>query len=343
MKVLNIKKLILLCCITCLAIKPLVAKSNISLEQLQDSTLSVGLALSGGAAKGLAHIGVIQALEESGIQIDYIAGTSMGALVGAAYASGMPIDTLAKIALDNNWKATFKFLKPGLSSSGLNNGNSVKDILYKLYGDKKIENFPIPFSATASDLYTGKLYIIDSGSLLEAVRASISIPVVFSPVKYKDTYLVDGGLVNPLPIDVVRAMGADYIIAVNIRNGNLETTTSEFIKMEVQSTPESGLLKTAGQWISKHINNNNNTITDTLNQDSLCAVNNELSPNLVNVSGNSIHIVQDVIAQLQIDVYKPDIVIEPDTRNIELYEFYQGENAIKVGYEAAKKILNRKK
>ena len=168
---------------------PKINKANYTYDQLKDNNLKIGLALSGGAAKGLAHIGVIKALEEAGIKIDYIAGSSMGALVGAAYASGVPIDTLEKIAINTDWKTSMKLFIPGLSTSGLINGKKVENFLYKLYDDKRIEDLPIPFAATASDIDTGKLCVINKGSLLNAVRASISIPIVFTPVKYKDMLL----------------------------------------------------------------------------------------------------------------------------------------------------------
>ena len=157
---------------------PKINKANYTYDQLKDNNLKIGLALSGGAAKGLAHIGVIKALEEAGIKIDYIAGSSMGALVGAAYASGVPIDTLEKIAINTDWKTSMKLFIPGLSTSGLINGKKVEKFLYKLYDDKRIEDLPIPFAATASDIDTGKLCVINKGSLLNAVRASISIPIV---------------------------------------------------------------------------------------------------------------------------------------------------------------------
>lgn len=312
---------------------------NLTIEQLKDNNFKIGLALSGGAAKGLAHIGVIKALEEAGIQVDFISGSSMGALVGAAYASGVPIDTLEKIAFDTDWKIAAKLFVPGLSTSGLVDGKRVKEFLYSIYGDLKIEDCPIPFASTAADISTGKLYIINKGSLLEAVRASISIPIVFTPVKHKDIFLVDGGLVNPVPIDVVREMGADYIIAVHVLHGRLPSEKGEYIQIENPEPKIPATLKSTSDWITKQLKMINNREKEH-KKDSTETENQLKHPGIVKISENTLYISQDVIAQLQIELYKPDLVIEPDTRNINLYEFYRGKDAIEIGYKEAKKVLD---
>lgn len=311
---------------------------NLSIEQFKKSNLKIGLVLSGGAAKGLAHIGVIKALEESGIIVDYIAGSSMGALVGAAYASGVPIDTLEKIAVNTDWKTIAKLFVPGLSPSGLVDGKRVKEFLASIYGDTRIEDCPIPFAATAADIFTGKLYTINRGSLLEAVRASISIPVVFTPVKYQDILLVDGGLVDPVPIDVVKEMGADYIIAVHVLHGRLPAEKGEYIQIENPEPQPPATWKSSSEWITKQIKMVNNRENEH-KKDSTKAINHSKNPGLVRISENTLYIAQDVIAQLQIELYKPDLVIQPDTRNINLYEFYRGEDAIAIGYNEARKVL----
>ena len=306
---------------------------NCTFEQLKDNNLKIGLALSGGAAKGLAHIGVIKALEEAGIQVDFISGSSMGALIGAAYASGIPIDTLEKIAIDTDWKTAAKMLVPGFSTSGLINGKKVKEFLYTIYGDKKIEDLPIPFAATATDISTGKLYVINKGSLLEAVRASISIPIVFTPVKHKDIFLVDGGLVNPVPIDVVREMGADFIIAVHVLHAGLPSEKKEYIEIGNSDSDREKLstLENLSRQIAEYLNKGeaDDTKPDEKSE----------PPKISQISQNTLRIAQDAIAQLQIELYKPDLVIEPDTRNINLYEFYRGKDAIEIGYKETMKVL----
>ncbi len=299
----------------------------------------VGVALSGGAAKGLAHIGVLKALEEAGIRIDYIAGSSMGALIGAAYASGIPIDTLEKIAVNTDWKTAAKLFVPGFSTSGLINGKKAKEFLYTFYGDKKIEDLPIPFAVTATDISTGKLFIINRGSLLEAVRASISIPIVFTPVKYKETFLVDGGVVNPVPIDVVREMGADYVIAVLVILAGLSSEEKEYIEIINPDREKEKLttLENISHQIAEYLNKAEDKAKDTKPDEK------SEPPKIAQISQNILRIAQDVIAQLQIKLYKPDLVIEPDTRNINLYEFYRGKDTIEIGYKAAVEVLENHK
>ncbi|MCK4689805.1 MAG: patatin-like phospholipase family protein, partial [Candidatus Marinimicrobia bacterium] len=301
----------------------------------EGQNFKVGVALSGGAAKGLAHIGVLKALEEAGIRIDYIAGSSMGALIGAAYASGIPVDTLEKIAVDIDWKTAAKLFIPGFSTSGLIDGKRVKEFLYTFYGDKKIEDLPIPFAATAADISSGKLYVINKGSLLEAVRASISIPIVFTPVKHKDIFLVDGGLVDPVPIDVVREMGADFVIAVHVIHAGFSLEEKEYIEI-INSDREKKKLPTLenlSRQIAEYLNKAEDKVKDTKPDEK------SESPKITQISQNTLRIAQYVIANLQIELYKPDLVIEPDTRSISQYEFYRGKDAIEIGYKEAIKVL----
>jgi len=195
---------------------------------------------------------------------------------------------------------------------------------------------PIPFAATASDIDTGKLCVINKGSLLNAVRASISIPIVFTPVKYKDMLLVDGGLVDPVPIDVVREMGADYVIAVHVIHTMLSSDEKEYIEIvnSDSSRKRRFTLENIGNKISEYIDK------DTVEADGKGHDKQNQVPKMIEISQNTLRIVQDVMAQLQIELYKPDLVIEPDTRNINLYEFYRGKDAIEIGYKETMKVLN---
>lgn len=307
---------------------------NLSVEELKNSNLKIGLALSGGAAKGLAHIGAIKALEEAGIQIDYIAGSSMGALIGAAYASGIPIDTLEKIVTNTDLNFA-KLFDPRLFQPGLIKGNKVKKFLYTLYGDKNIEDLPIPFAATATDIKTGKLYVINKGSLAEAVRASISVPIVFTPLQYKEAFLVDGGVVNPVPIDVVREMGAEHIIAVLVIFSDLLSDEKEFIEITDPDRERMKLSTTdnLSRKISEFLKISENKTEDTI------FVGDSEPPQITRMLENTVRIAQDAIAQLQIELYKPDLVIEPDVSNINLYEFNRAEDIIEIGYREAIKVL----
>jgi len=178
----------------------------------------VGLALGGGAARGLAHIGVLEVLEKEGIPIDMIAGTSAGAAIGALYAEGKDASVIKSLALDlRSWKRLASLVDLALPRTGFIKGRKIRDLLKLLIGgDIEFSDLRIPLACVAADIMTGEEVVISHGSVLDGIRASISIPAIFTVVKWKGRYLVDGGLVNPVPVSVLRQMGADFIIAVNV-------------------------------------------------------------------------------------------------------------------------------
>lgn len=180
----------------------------------------IGLALSGGAARGLAHVGVLDVLHKEGIPIDFIAGTSAGAIMGAIYASHRDTERLLEYALDPTWKKATIMGDPTLGKSGFLKGKKVERLISDCIGkDMDFSALKIPFTAVATDIDTGEEIIISEGPVTDAVRASISLPGIFTVVKREGRYLVDGGLTTPVPVHVVRAMGADFIIAVNVSPG----------------------------------------------------------------------------------------------------------------------------
>lgn len=175
----------------------------------------VGLALGSGGARGWAHIGAIRALQEANIPVQCVAGTSIGAFVGALYAADA-LDELEDFALDLDWKMVVSLLDVVFPTRGLLDGEKVYDLLTENLLDLCIENSTIPFCCVATDLTQGREVRLTEGCMVDAVRASISIPGVFTPVKIDDRFLVDGGLVNPVPVNAVRDMGADIAIAINL-------------------------------------------------------------------------------------------------------------------------------
>lgn len=176
----------------------------------------VGLALGGGAARGLAHIGVLAVLEREGIPVDMIAGTSAGAAVGALYAQGRSAGQIKELALNTGWRRLVSLVDLTLPRSGLIEGRKIKNLLRSIIGDISFSELKIPLSCVATDIQSGEEVVISDGPVLEGVRASISVPVIFTAVRRGDRYLVDGGLVNPVPVSTVRGMGADFVIAVNV-------------------------------------------------------------------------------------------------------------------------------
>ena len=176
----------------------------------------VGLALGGGASRGVAHIGVLKVLEEEKIPIDMIAGTSIGALLGAVYAREKNISQIEELALGIDRKKLASLVDPTLPRVGLIAGKKVKDLLKSIIGEVKFADLMVPFACVATDIESGEEVVFKEGSVVEAVRASISIPAVFTPVKRRGRFLVDGGLVNPIPVNVLKEMGSDIVIAVNV-------------------------------------------------------------------------------------------------------------------------------
>ncbi len=177
----------------------------------------VGLALSGGAARGLAHIGVLEVLDREGIPIDMVAGTSSGAVVGALYAQGKDSRYIKDQAIALSQKKLASLIDPSLPRSGFIRGEKIKELLAAEFGgDLRFSDLKLPFACVATDIDTGEEVMLDHGSVTEAIRASISVPAIFTVVPWEGRYLVDGGLVNPVPVSVLQRMGADFIIAVNV-------------------------------------------------------------------------------------------------------------------------------
>ncbi len=177
----------------------------------------VGLALGGGAARGLAHIGVIRVLEKAGIEISYIAGTSMGALIGGLYSATKDIAFLENLFLGIKDKDIHHPLRVFLKKDGeLFKDGSVVGSLENRIRDMNIENCKIPFSAVATDVENGDEIVLKSGNLRTAIQASTALPVIFPAVKIENRLLMDGGFVNPVPADIARSMGAEFVIAVDV-------------------------------------------------------------------------------------------------------------------------------
>lgn len=173
----------------------------------------VGLALSGGAARGMAHVGVLQVLEGEGVPVDCIAGTSAGALVGAACAAGMNSEQLYEMAMTFRWR---QIARPVWPRHGLVSFARLESLIINLIGDVTFADLALPFAAVTTDLETGQPLILREGRVAPAVRASCSVPGFVTPVELNDRQLIDGGVSNNLPISVARDLGADVVIAVDL-------------------------------------------------------------------------------------------------------------------------------
>lgn len=191
---------------------------------LLDSRPKIGLALGSGGARGFAHLGAIKVLKEEGIPIDCIAGSSMGAMVGCFYGAGLDIERLYKLATAFKRKYYLDFTVPKM---GFIAGKRVKELIRIFTHGKNLEQLEIPVRVVATDLMTGEKIVFEKGPIADAVRASISIPGIFVPEKLNDRLLVDGGVVDRIPVSVVREMGADIIIAIDVSHvkTNIEITS----------------------------------------------------------------------------------------------------------------------
>lgn len=183
--------------------------------------LKIALALGSGSAKGMAHIGVIQALHQFQIPIHSVAGTSIGAVIGACYATGISAKEADAIITSLKNINFLTFLDPTVPHSGLFRGNRFIKFLERLaLKDINFSDLKIPLAVVATDIKTGAKVILNHGNVAKAVRASFSLPGIFAPVKYQEYFLVDGGLVDPVPVDITRSMGADLVIAVSLTSPN---------------------------------------------------------------------------------------------------------------------------
>ena len=263
-------------------------------------TPKIGLALGTGAARGLAHIGVLKALKEAEIPIDMVAGSSMGAMVGACFANDGDISAAEKMALQTGWRQVARILDLKLSflGKGLIRGQRIEALLHSLIGDAEFKDLKIPFAAVATDVNTGKEIVIRKGSVIQAVRASISIPGIFVPATFEGKCLVDGGLTNPVPADVLRDMGAKFVIAVNV-------LVAPWKSKKAANVGEGG---GTGEM-----------------------------PNIFKTLFQSLYIMEYEIIRQRLP--KADIIITPDISHIAAFEFHRGEEAIQAGYKAAMDAL----
>jgi len=303
----------------------------------------IGLALGSGSARGWAHIGVIDALSEAGIQIDYVAGTSVGAVVGAVYASGK-IHSFENSILQFDWKKVVSFLDVVFPKSGLIDGNKIADFVRTHVGEKNFKDLPLPFCVVSTDLVTGREVIFQEGDIIEAVRASISIPGIFTPVRNDDMILVDGGLVNPVPVSVVREMGANFVIAVDL---NHDIVGSKGINKT--SVPDSATLaqdKEKEQVLTKRdrMLDALNKRFETLNLPALTQIRQWMSrdplPNIFEIIMSSINIMETQITTTKLKTDPPDLLIQPKLGHLKFLDFHRAKEAIFEGYRETKLCID---
>lgn len=310
--------------------------------------LKIGLALGSGAARGWAHIGVIRALEEMGIKPDIVTGTSIGSLVGGAYAAGKIDEIEAWVRDMDRWKVV-NLLDFGFNNGGVIAGDKVFKFARESFGAIKIEELKKSFAAVATDLYTGREIWLREGDIFEVARASCAMPGLLSPKAFEGRWLVDGALVNPVPVSLARALGADFVIAVHL-NSQLHVDDDDLPPTEQAPLTETSKKEksAAGTYDSKYSASSGakkNVFHKFLSrsQSYLDQLKDKLnkspsSPGVFGVMAGSIDIMQERITKARMAGDPPDVLLQPKLGDIGLLEFEQGEKAIKIGYETAMRM-----
>jgi NTE family protein len=293
------------------------------------SHVRIGLALGGGSARGWAHIGVIRALHDAGIEPDLVCGTSIGALVGAAYVAG-ELDQLEIWVRSLRLQTVVSFLDFSLDG-GLIKGDKLIEFFRRHFVDRDIHELARPFGAVATDLVRGREVWLREGSVAEAVRASIALPGLFTPVQHDGNWLVDGGLVNPVPVSLCRAMGADIVIAVDLNSDllgrHLKPRPAKVSRKRASTAPE--------------------TLTDTvmariqtgMSQLGIDRDNEPKTPAMLDVLASSINIMQVLITRSRLAGEPADVMVTPPLADLGLMEFHRADIAIDAGRRAVEAAL----
>ncbi len=291
----------------------------------------IGLALGGGAARGWAHIGVIRALESVGIVPDIIAGTSIGAVVGGCYAAGH-LDHLERFARELTVRRVFGYLDFNFAGTGLINGQKLCQRLELDLGERRIEDLKLRFTTVATEIGSGHEVWLSRGNLVTAMRASYALPGIFRPVKIDGRWLFDGALVNPIPVTVCRALGARYVIAVNL---NIDTCSRGTVVPHLDAQPAA---PEAPPEEPQPVQGKNGVAMRRLLRRQVFGKG-ESAPGISTVMIDAFNIVQDRIARSRLAGDPPDAMISPRLNSIGLFDFHCADELIKRGEAAANRQI----
>lgn len=290
----------------------------------------LAFALGGGIARGFAHIGALEVLAEEGVEPDIICGTSIGALAGAAYSLGK-LDVLKDWALSLNRRKVFSYLDFKVRSAGLIGGYKMEALMREHFGQTRIEEMRHRFLTVATDLATGHEVWIGEGDIVPALQASFALPGVFAPVERDGRFLVDGALVNPVPVSPCHAMGGVMTVAVDLnadiigkarKPGTAYATVAGFDALKQGELPEAERARITGSGLAKRLFRRQ-----------------EDSPSLFGVMVSALGILQDRLTRSRLAGDPPDIHIRPAIGHIGLMEFERAEELIRRGREAALRAM----
>jgi NTE family protein len=290
----------------------------------------LGIALGGGAARGWAHIGVLKSLIAAGFEPDIVAGTSMGAVAGACFITGR-LDALEDFACGLTRRRMFGFLDLNFAGSGLITGQRLSARLEHHLQQFAIEQLDRKFVAVATELGTGHEVWLNKGSLVHALKASFALPGIFRPVKINGRWLIDGALVNPIPVSVCRALGARIVIAVNLSNDLIN---------------KGGIIHDQANFTEPSVAVEDNHLPGTNGRAALHLLHRQIfgrsndAPGISSVMMDAINITQDRIARSRLAGDPPDITIGPKTGGIGLFDFHRAREAIDLGAKATDKLID---
>ena len=290
----------------------------------------IGIALGGGAARGWAHIGVLNSLVEAGLEPDIVAGTSIGAVAGACYVTGR-LKELENFAASLTRRRVFGFLDVNFGGSGLITGQRLSARLEHHLAEHTIEGLDRRFVAVATELGTGHEVWLNKGSLVNALKASFALPGIFRPVKINGRWLIDGALVNPIPVSVCRALGARIVIAVNL--------SCDLVNKGGVIHDQANFAEPAGLLDDQRLPGSNGRAALHLLHRQIFGRSKEV-PGISSVMMDAINITQDRIARSRLAGDPPDISIAPKTGHIGLFEFHRAGEAMALGARAAEKQID---
>lgn len=292
---------------------------------------SVGLALGGGIARGFVHIGILRVLARHGIEPDVVVGTSVGAVVGACHAAGK-LDALDEWARGLTTRGVLGYLDISLGGSGLIGGNRLAQRLDDTFGDTLIEDLPKRYACIATELGTGHEIWLTRGRVVDAARASYALPGIFAPVRVGGRWLVDGALVNPVPVSAARALGARLVIAVNLnadmlgRGGTISShgpdEEDSRLLNEMRTRPEGLRRILSPEFLLKRQ-----------------FIGDKRSPNIASIMIDSFNIMQDRVTRSRLAGDPPDVMIAPRCGKIGLFDFHRAREAIEIGVQAAERAI----
>ena len=296
----------------------------------------IGIALGSGSARGWSHIGVIRSLLDAGVRIDIACGASIGALVAGAFAAGF-LDPLDRWVRRLSWSDIIGFMDVIIPRSGLIEGERITAYFRQNMADPEIQTLELPFAAVATDLKTGKEIWLRDGSLMDAIRASISLPGIFTPCPRNGQWLVDGALVNPVPVSLCRTMGADIVIAVNLNSDIMGKSQISRMADPPANRQNGDNPRTMSKWaafLNQKVQQGNLTLFRHLFQEQP-----ERGPSVFDVVATSVKIMQDRITRERLASDPPDILVKPKLAHIGLMEFNRAVESIEEGRRAMDLML----